>query len=234
MAVTTYDRSIVIYDIRTSKQVKSIMLNNKSMALAWNPMEPMNFTVGNEDSNCYSFDLRKFDQIKMIHKDHILAVLDVDYSPTGREFVSGSFDKTIRIFPVKEGISRECYHSKRMQKVFSVLYTMDASCVVSGSDDTNIRFWKAEADAPTKLLNRRESDAINYRKKLVEKFKYTKEIKQIKNKKHLPKYILNRKNILQEKKEKEVRTVQNKIANSAKGSIEMTTERNRKIVKYND
>ncbi len=34
------------------------------------------------------------------------AVLDVDYSPTGREFVSGSFDKTIRIFPVDQGRSR--------------------------------------------------------------------------------------------------------------------------------
>ena len=35
----------------------------------------------------------------MIHKDHVTAVLDIDFSPTGREFVTGSFDKTIRIFP---------------------------------------------------------------------------------------------------------------------------------------
>ena len=34
------------------------------------------------------------------------AVLDVDYSPTGREFVSGSFDKSIRIFPVDKPRSR--------------------------------------------------------------------------------------------------------------------------------
>lgn len=26
--------------------------------------------------------------------------MDVDYAPTGKEFVSGSYDKTIRIFPV--------------------------------------------------------------------------------------------------------------------------------------
>lgn len=32
------------------------------------------------------------------HRDHMRAVLDVDYSPTGKEFVSGSYDRTIRIF----------------------------------------------------------------------------------------------------------------------------------------
>jgi len=58
-------------------------------------MEPFNFVVGNEDSNLYTFDMRKLDQAKMIHKDHIGAVLSVDFSPTGREFVTGSFDKTI-------------------------------------------------------------------------------------------------------------------------------------------
>ena len=28
--------------------------------------------------------------------DHISAVTDVDYAPTGREFVTGSYDKTVR------------------------------------------------------------------------------------------------------------------------------------------
>lgn len=42
----------------------------------------------------------------MVHMDHVSAVLDVDYSPTGKEFVSASFDKTIRIFPKDAGRSR--------------------------------------------------------------------------------------------------------------------------------
>ena len=41
-----------------------------------------------------------------IHKDHVAAVIDVDYAPTGKEFVSGSYDKTIRIFPADKGHSR--------------------------------------------------------------------------------------------------------------------------------
>lgn len=82
----------------------------------------------------------------MIHKDHISAVLDIDFAPTGREFVSASFDKTIRIFPINNGRSREIYHTKRMQQVNSIIYSMDSRLIISGSEDTNIRIWKSRAD----------------------------------------------------------------------------------------
>lgn len=61
--------------------------------------------------------MRKLDQAKMIHKDHINAILDIDFAPTGKEFVAGSYDRTIRIFPSNGGRSREVYHTKRMQQV---------------------------------------------------------------------------------------------------------------------
>lgn len=35
------------------------------------------------------------------------AVMDVDYSPTGREFVAGSYDRSVRIFAHQGGHSRE-------------------------------------------------------------------------------------------------------------------------------
>lgn len=35
------------------------------------------------------------------------AVMDVDYSPTGREFVAGSYDRSVRIFAYQGGHSRE-------------------------------------------------------------------------------------------------------------------------------
>ena len=42
--------------------------------------------------------MRKLETPVNVHIDHVGAVLSVDYSPTGQEFVKGSFDKTIRIF----------------------------------------------------------------------------------------------------------------------------------------
>ena len=227
---TGYDRTVTLFDLRTKNPLKQVTLRNKSACACWNPQEPFNFTVGNEDSNCYTFDMRNLDKIRMIHKDHILAVLDIDYSPTGKEFVTGSFDKTIRIFNNSEGYSRECYHDKRMQKVYSVMYSMDDKYVLSGSDDTNIRVWKAVANDPIKILNKREEDSRNYNKKLIEKYQYMPEIKKIKNQKHLPKYIINKKKELRIRKEAKQRKFRNKEVNSKPGTLEYNPERVEKIV----
>lgn len=116
IACTAMDRGVYIYDIRGKEALTKTIMLNKASCLAWNPQEPINFTVGNEDGNAYSFDMRKLEQIKMIHKDHIGAILDIDYAPSGRSFVTGSFDKTVRIFQFNGGYSKHLYHTKRMQK----------------------------------------------------------------------------------------------------------------------
>lgn len=58
--------------------------------------------------------MRNLETAWKIHKGHIGAVLAVDFAPTGKEFVSGSFDKTLRIFDVNSGKGKEVYHTKRM------------------------------------------------------------------------------------------------------------------------
>lgn len=70
-------------------------------------------------------------------------VLDVDYSPTGKEFVTGGFDRTIRIFDQEQKFSKEVYHTKRMQLVKCVRWSKDNKYILSGSDETNIRVWKS-------------------------------------------------------------------------------------------
>ena len=86
----------------------------------------------------------------MIHKGHVGAVLDVDFASTGKEFVIGSYDKSIRIFKYNEGQSRDIYHTKRMHFIYSILYSLDSSYIISGSYDTNVRIWKARASEPLK------------------------------------------------------------------------------------
>jgi WD repeat and SOF domain-containing protein 1 len=148
----------------------------------------------------------------MIHKDHISAVLDIDFAPTGKEFVSASFDKTIRIFPFNDGRSREVYHTKRMQQVNCILYSMDNKYIVSGSEDTNVRIWKSKASDPIKPLLPREKEKMAYNEKLKSKFKHAKEVKRILRHRHLPKLILKKKelrhiqNEARHKKDENVRT----------------------------
>lgn len=50
------------------------------------------------DFSCYSYDTRNLKAPINVHKDHVSAVTCIDYAPTGLEFVTGSYDKSVRIF----------------------------------------------------------------------------------------------------------------------------------------
>lgn len=93
----------------------------------------------------HTFDMRKLGFPLQVHKDHISAVISLDYSPTGREFVSAGYDKTIRIFNSRERRSHEVYHTKRMQRLTDIVWSMDSRYIISSSDEMDIRIWKAQA-----------------------------------------------------------------------------------------
>jgi len=42
---------------------------------------------------------------------------------------------------------REVYHTKRMQRVITVQWSLDNKFIVSGSDEMNLRVWKANSSA---------------------------------------------------------------------------------------
>nr|CAD1822328.1 unnamed protein product [Ananas comosus var. bracteatus] len=230
LATSASDRSITLYDLRMSSPARKLIMKTKTNSICWNPMEPMNFTAANEDCNCYSYDVRKLDEAKVVHKDHVSAVMDIDYSPTGREFVTGSYDRTIRIFKYNGDHSREIYHTKRMQRVFCVKYSCDASYVISGSDDTNLRLWKARASEQLGVLLPRERRKHEYQDALKERYKHLPEVKRIMRHRHLPKPIYKaatlRRTMIDADKKKE----QRKRAHSAPGSITVEPFRKRRII----
>jgi len=189
LAAAASDRGIMLYDMRGATPLRKVILKLKSNAIAWNPMEAFVFTVANEDYNLYTFDMRKLDMPLNVHQDHVSAVLDVDYSPTGKEFVSGSYDKTIRIFPVDKGHSREVYHTKRMQRVECVRWSLDNKYLLSGSDEMNVRVWKAKASEKLGVMRPRERVAQDYNEKLKEKFAHHPKVKRIVRHRHIPKAI---------------------------------------------
>ena len=55
-ATTGSDRSIALYDLRTSTPIRKLVMQTRCNALAWNPMEAFNFTVANEDCNLYRLE----------------------------------------------------------------------------------------------------------------------------------------------------------------------------------
>jgi len=61
---------------------------------------------------------------------------------------------------VRDWRSREVYHTRRMQYISTVEFSGDGRFVLSGSDDTNLRIWKARAHLPIKTVLPREQEAI--------------------------------------------------------------------------
>mmetsp|Transcript_119991 Transcript_119991/g.340163 ORF Transcript_119991/g.340163 Transcript_119991/m.340163 type:complete len:445 (+) Transcript_119991:67-1401(+) len=231
IASTAVDRSVALYDLRGNTAIRKVILKMRSNAVCWNPMEPVNFTVANEDCSLYTFDMRNLSVARYRHWDHTMAVLDVSYSPTGQEFVSASYDKTMRLWSVGQQRSRDVYHGKRMQRVLCCHFTPDSRFVLSGSEDTNIRVWKAKSDQKLGVLTDREKQASAYRETLKDKFRLLPEIKRIKRHKHVPKMIKSMSTTRRIIRESRQRKERNQRKHTAPGKMPMVPQKKRHIVK---
>jgi WD repeat and SOF domain-containing protein 1 len=216
---TASDRNIILYDVRARTPLKKLIMQMQTNAAAFNPQEAFYFTTANEDHNCYTFDMRKLDHAVSIHQDHVSAVIALDYAPTGKEFVTGSYDRTIRIFPTTEGHAREIYHTKRMQRIFAVKFTSDNKYILSGSDDTNLRLWKARASDIIGNVLPREQASREYRAKLVQRFAHVPEVRAIHRDRKIPKSILKARRLKHEIN-KAVKTKESRVrAHSKPGAV---------------
>ncbi|KAH8869620.1 DDB1- and CUL4-associated factor 13 [Schistosoma japonicum] len=185
----TKDNSVVLIDCRQDLPIRKVKMNLKLNAFSWNPMEPFIFTAASEDYNAYTFDNRFFKFPRRVHRGHVNAVLGVDYSPTGREFVTGGYDSTIRLWQCDSTESFDVYHTRRMKRVLDVKITLDAKFVLSSSSDQSIRLWKAHANEIMGPVQPRQRASLQTFDSLREKFKDHPEIRKILKHRHLPKSI---------------------------------------------
>ena len=190
LASTATDCSLVLYDLRTSTPLHRSIMTLASNAIAWNPMEAFNLAVANEDHNIYIFDSRNLARALNVLKDHVSAVMDVDWSPTGEELVSASYDRSIRLWKRNEGHSRDIYHTKRMQRVFSCAWSPDNGYVLSGSDDGNVRLWRANASSRQGIKSAAQRQKLEYDSALRERYKHMPEVRRIARHRHVPKQVM--------------------------------------------
>ena len=250
LAACAGDRSVALYDVRESSSggsggsrrsalaaprefggaLHKVVLTNRCNAVAWNPMVAYHFVVANDDNSLYTFDLRQLGRALQVHHAHVGAVMDVDYSPTGREFVSGSFDCTVRIWESDAAFSRDVYHTQRMQRLLCVRYSDDARYVLTGSDEGSIRIWKARASEPMKLLTAREQRALDYKAKLKERFAAAPEIRRIARFHRVPHQILSKRRTVEAMRQAQLRRQQHVLAHSRPGTTHFKSRRSKPIV----
>ncbi|KAK9474624.1 WD40-repeat-containing domain protein [Dipodascopsis tothii] len=224
------DRSIVIHDMRTNSPVQKVVATMRTNALCWHPLEAFNLAAASEDHNAYLYDMRKLTRALNVWKGHVSAVMDVDFSPTGEEIVTSSYDRTLRIFKTRDGHSRDIYHTKRMQRVFSAKFTMDTRYIVSGSDDGNVRVWRSEASSRANVRSARERSKLEYDAALKERYKHMPEIRRIARHRHVPKAIKTATATKRVEIESIKRKEDNVRKHSKKGAVPFQKEREKHII----
>ncbi|KAL9641768.1 hypothetical protein ABK040_009089 [Willaertia magna] len=239
LAYCARDRSVGLYDIKSNQMIRAVTMETKSNKVCWNPMNPFHFSCANEDGNAYTYDMRILEKGPiMMHTGHTNSVLDIDYHPLGNEFVTAGYDRTVRIFKTDstDYRSREVYHTRRMQRVFSVKYSLDGKYILSGSDDQAIRIWKTERSAPLRELSRKERSMIEYNQKLIERYKNVEDVRRIADHRHLPKALksqtvqLMKERIGKERREK----VKERYTSKKDAKIEKKQNMRKRFIKVNE
>ena len=109
LAVANEDHNIYIFDVRKMSHALNVLKGRWSQSV-------VPFSASESNYKVYSRTCRlHFDVYadSASYLDHVAAVMDVSFSPTGEELVSASYDRTIRIFSRAGGHSRDVYHTKR-------------------------------------------------------------------------------------------------------------------------
>mmetsp|Transcript_6835 Transcript_6835/g.22589 ORF Transcript_6835/g.22589 Transcript_6835/m.22589 type:complete len:446 (+) Transcript_6835:85-1422(+) len=223
------DRGVTLYDVSSGSALQKMTMQTRANACCWNPMEPMHLTLASEDHDLYTFDMRRLSQAICVHSGHVSAVLDLDYSPTGTQFVSASYDKTLRLWNVGEQSCYNVYHTKRMQRLSCVQWSMDAAYLLSGSDDTNVRLWRAVANERGAPQLGREQRKREYAAALVEKHQHLPEVRRIKAHTHLPKRVLKAALVKKTVRGTQQKREKNRRAHSAPGAVPKVQRKKKQV-----
>lgn len=229
-ASTGSDNSLILYDIRTNSPTQKIKTSMRNNAISWNPMEAFIFATANEDQNSYLWDMRYMDKSLNVFKGHVNAVMDVDFSPTGKEIVTGSYDKTLRIFQTNKGHSRDVYHTKRMQHIFITKFSTDSKYIFSGSDDGNVRIWRTKANERSGPKSSKKRAKEEYDEKLKQRYADMPEIRRIARHRHLPLSIKKSTDIKNEQIASIKHREENRRNHSKEGEVPYVPERSKTVV----
>lgn len=93
-----------------------------------------------------------------VHEDMVEAF---DVSHDGTTFATGSYDGSLRVWNVDDGVGIACIQATPGADVYSVSFSPDGQRVVSGSEDRSVRIWDVQTGAEVCLLGLHESPVMS-------------------------------------------------------------------------
>ena len=110
------------------------------------------------------------------------------------------------------------------------MFTPDNNYVLSGSDDGNIRIWRANASSRAGIKSARQRQKFEYDQALIRRYSHMPEIRRIKNYRHVPKTIKKAGEIKKEELAAIKRRVDNIRKHTKKGNMPQRAEREKVVL----
>lgn len=166
------DKVIRVWDLATGNTIRTIQgeigegEEGKIFAMALSPDNRVlavgGWLAGTQE-NRYAIRLHDFStgEVIALLRGHENVVLSLDFSPDGRYLVSGSADKTVRIWDVARDRMMQAFslpgHSDRIN---DVAFSPDGKRIASGSFDKTLILWDAVRGLKIRELEKRHGDRV--------------------------------------------------------------------------
>jgi hypothetical protein len=156
LRVKTYKQAFEALTLLTNRPVEGMVLAMQAEAVS----RKHNFS---EEFSIVDDRLLRGIQISKEHnllKGHTSSVLSVAFSPDGKRIVSGSVDKTLRLWDAQTGKPIGQPLQGHTSSVLSVAFSPDGKRIVSGSYKT-LRLWDAQTGKPIGQPLQGHGDVVN-------------------------------------------------------------------------
>ena len=164
--VTSMSHGILVYDSNTGREVQKAKVGGIPLCARFSPDDDL-IAVGTQHSNgssleassVFILDATTGTTLKEL-EGHAGSVRSVAFSPYGDELVSGSDDKTVKLWDVETGSCVRTYDGHNAA-VMSVAYSPDEKYLASGSLDGTVRLWFPYIDMEASLFNKHKAEVIS-------------------------------------------------------------------------
>ena len=150
----SFDQTVRVWDVQTGQSLKTLSGHTSWVrAVAFSPNSCL-LASCSDDQTVQLWNIAPLGKDKAVDRDKLLdrdknlknlsghtnTVRSVAFGPDGRTLVSGSFDRTVRVWDVQTGQSLKILsgHSKGIR---SVAFNSDGRTLASSSEDQTIRLW---------------------------------------------------------------------------------------------
>ncbi len=136
LASGSNDNTVKLWDIQTAKEIKTLHASTEDiLTVAFNA----NFlATAGSDQIIKLWDLKTTANPRSL-KGHEGIIHSIAFSPNGERLISGSWDKTIRLWDINA--ATELHQFKGKDSIYSVAFHPNGQLIAAGSFDETITIW---------------------------------------------------------------------------------------------